>query len=91
MEKTSSLKWTGNQFSYQCSTFAGLESATNADLKKIKAEMEEVQEGHDANQETRNPPKLGLVIKIQRMFCWTDKEKPEPKQGQRVSLEMMLH
>ena len=36
--------------------------------------MEEVQEEHDANQETRNPPKLGLVSKIQRMFCWTDED-----------------
>ena len=89
MAKTNGLKLTGNESADQ--HYSGFESAKNNDLMKMEATIVEDQEGHEANQETRNPPKLGLVRKIQKMFGWCDGEIPEPKQGRRVSLAMMFH
>ena len=80
MEKTKELKLPGNESGDQHSTVAGRESTTNTDLTKMKATILEEHEEHNANQETRSPPKLGVVSKIGRIFGSMDEEMAEPNQ-----------
>ena len=77
MEKTNELKLPGNESGDQHSTVAGCESTTNTDLTKMKAT---ILEEHNANQETRSPPKLGVVSKIGRIFGSMDEEMAKPNQ-----------
>ena len=82
---------TRNESGYPHFSSSGLESALNTDWVNVKPEMEEVSEGHNDNQDCRDPPKFGLFSKIQRMFGWTDEDRTETKQGRRVCLSMMFH
>ena len=86
MEKTNSLKFTGNEYNNQHSTFAGLECAKNTDLIDRKAKVAEEQKEPMAYQGSKSHQNLGLVSKIWKFFSCMDVEVPEPNQRRRVSL-----